>query len=32
MTKDDQLSVKETNNKGMDKVEKVIKLDAFRKK
>ena len=32
ITKDDQLSLKETNNKGMDKVEKVIKLDAFRKK
>lgn len=32
ITKDDQLSVKETNNKGMDKVEKVVKLDAFRKK
>ncbi len=32
ITKDDQLSVKETNNKGMDNVEKVVKLDAFRKK
>ena len=30
--KDDQLGVKETNNKGMDNVEKVVKLDAFRKK
>ncbi|MBT5835763.1 MAG: hypothetical protein HN775_08180 [Hellea sp.] len=32
ITKDDQLCVKETNNKGMDNVEKVVKLDAFRKK
>ena len=32
ITKDDQLRVKETNNKGMDNVEKVVKLDAFRKK
>ena len=30
--KDDQLIEKETGNQGMDKAEKVVKLDTFRKK